>query len=90
MSIILENCVYNFHDRTCLIMSSINIEDWDGTLQLLSAKSVMFHVVPVHELTGGSTVNECRSRFDFCSVCGLDLYSTLMVNDLGPGVVATT
>ena len=32
MSIILENCVYNFHDQSCLIMSSVNIEDWDGTL----------------------------------------------------------
>ena len=90
MSIILENCVYNFHDRTCLIMSSINIEDWDGTLQLLSAKSVTFHIVLVHELTSGSTVYECRSGFDFHSVRGLDLYFTLMVNDLGPGVVATT
>ena len=74
MSIIPENCVYNFHDRTCLITSSINIEDWDGTLQLPSAKSVTFHVVLVHELTGGSTVNKCGSGFDFCSVCGLDLY----------------
>ena len=32
MPIILENCVYNFHDQSCLIMSSVNIEDWDGTL----------------------------------------------------------
>ena len=74
MSIIPENCVYNFCDRTCLITSSINIEDWDGTLQLRSAKSVTFHIVPVHELTGGSTVDKCRSRFDFHSVRGLDLY----------------
>ena len=74
MSIIPENCVYNFCDRTCLIMSSINIEDWDGTFQLLSAKSVMFHIVLVHELASGSAVNECRSGFDFHSVRGLDLY----------------
>ena len=74
MSIILENGVYNFRDRTCLITSSINIEDWDGMLQLPSAKSVTFHIVPVHELTSGSAVDECRSGFDFCSVRGLDLY----------------
>ena len=74
MSIIPENCVYDFRDRTCLIASSINVEDWDGMLQLPSAKSVAFHIVLVHELTNGSTVNECRSGFDFCSVRGLDLY----------------
>ena len=74
MSIILEDCVYNFHDRTCLVTSSINIEDWDGTLQLPSAKSVVFYIVLVHELTSGSAVNECGSRFDFRSVRGLDLY----------------
>ena len=74
MSIILENCVYNFCDQTCLITSSINIENWDGTLQLPSAKSVMFHIVPVHELTSGSAVDKCRPRLDFCSVCGLDFY----------------
>ena len=44
MSIILENCVYDFRDRTCLVMSSIDIEDRDGTLQLPSAESVLFHV----------------------------------------------
>ena len=27
MSIILENCVYNFHDQTCPVVGSINIED---------------------------------------------------------------
>ena len=48
MSIIPENCVYNFCDRTCLVVSSINIEDWDGMLQLPSAKSVTFHIVLVH------------------------------------------
>ena len=74
MSIILENHVYNFCDRTCLVTSSVNIEDWDGTLQLPSAKSVTFHIVPVHELAGGSAVDKCRSGFDFHSVCGLDLY----------------
>ena len=55
-------------------MSSISIEDWDGTLQLLSVKSVRFHIVPVHELASGSAVDKCRSGFDFCSVRGLDLY----------------
>ena len=55
MSIIPENCVYNFHDQTCLVASSINVEDWDGTLQLLSAKSVTFHIVLVNELTSGCT-----------------------------------
>ena len=74
MSIILENCVYDFCDRTCLVMSSINIEDRDGTLQLPSVKSVTFHIVLVHKLASGSTVDECRSGFDFRSVCGLDLY----------------
>ena len=74
MSIILENCVNDFRDQTCLIASSIDFEDWDGTLQLLSVKSVTFHIVPVHELAGGSAVDECRSGFDFHSVCGLDLY----------------
>ena len=74
MSIILENCVYNFRDRTCLITSSVNIEDWDGTLQLPSVNSVAFHIVPVHKLAGGPAVDECRSGFDFHSVCGLDLY----------------
>ena len=34
MSIILEDCVYNFCDRSCLIASSINIEDWDGMLDI--------------------------------------------------------
>ena len=53
VSIILEDCVYNFHDQTCLVASSINVEDWDGTLQLLSAKSVTFHIVLVNELTSG-------------------------------------
>ena len=51
MSIILEIweiCVYNFCDQTCLIMSSINIEDWDGMLQLLSAKLITFHIVLVY------------------------------------------
>ena len=52
MSVIPENCVNNFHDQTCLVASSINIEDWDGMLQLPSVKSVMFHIVPVHELAG--------------------------------------
>ena len=74
MSIIPENCVNDFRDRTCLIASSIDIEDWDGMLQLPSVKSVTFHIVPVHELAGGSTVDECRSGFDFRSVCGLDLH----------------
>ena len=74
MSIILENCVYNFHDQTCLVMSSTNIEDWDGTLQIPSAKSVTFHIVPFHELTSGSAVDKCRSGFDFCHIHGLDLY----------------
>ena len=32
VSIIPEDCVYNFRDQSCLITSSINIEDWDGTL----------------------------------------------------------
>ena len=74
MSIILENCVNDFCDQTCLIASSIHIENWDGMLQLLSGKSVTFHIVLVHELTSGSAVYECRSGFDFRSVCGLDLY----------------
>ena len=74
MSIIPENCVNDFRDQTCLVTSSIHIENWDGTLQLPSGKSVTFHVVLVHELTSGSAVYECRSGFDFHSVCGLDLY----------------
>ena len=41
---------------------------------LLSVKSFTFHIVLVHELAGGSAVDECRSRFDFCCVHGLDLY----------------
>ena len=32
VSIIPENCVYDFCDQSCLIMRSINIEDWDGML----------------------------------------------------------
>ena len=31
MSIIPEDYVYGFHDQSCLI-SSVNIEDWDGML----------------------------------------------------------
>ena len=32
VSIMPEDCFYNFRDQSCLITNSINIEDWDGTL----------------------------------------------------------
>ena len=73
MPIYLENHIYNLSDGSTLVRRSVNIIDRDWPLEFPSGEVVSFHITPIHELSGGSTVYKGRSGLDFCSVCCLDL-----------------
>jgi hypothetical protein len=69
-----EDYIHYFRDGSCLIQCSIYVVDWDGTEKFPSGEAVVFYIGTVHELSGRSTVYQCRTRFDLSGVGGLNFY----------------
>ena len=72
--ILVENCIYNFCDGSCLIRASIHIKYWDGTSEFPCGQPVLLYMVTVYELASGSTVYKCRPRLDPCSISCLNFH----------------
>jgi len=70
---ISQDEIHHFSDGTSLIQSSVNIVNWNGLRELLSAELVALGVVAVNELSSGSAVHKGVDGLHFPCISGFKL-----------------
>ena len=74
MSLVAENCIYDFCDGSCFIRASMHVKNWDGMLEFPCSQPVPLYIVMVHELARGSAVYEHGPRLDLSGIGGLNFH----------------
>jgi len=70
MILISQNEIHHLSDGTSLVLSSVNIANWNGFGELPSMEPVALGIVAVDELSGGSAVHERVDGLHFSCTSG--------------------